>query len=55
MFKHYFYYDGGNNVLNGIAYNASDDTFILTGKMFNHIYKAKLDYRKYVGTEIEDL
>jgi glutamine cyclotransferase len=53
MYKHYASYDQGNNVLNGIAYQAKDDTFLLTGKMWNHIYKVRLDYKNYIGAKDE--
>jgi glutamine cyclotransferase len=38
-------YDWGNNVLNGVAYDSKDDSFIVSGKMWHHIFKVKLDYR----------
>ena len=41
---HYKYYDWNNNVLNGIAYDARSNTFLLTGKMWNHVYRVKLNY-----------
>ena len=44
MFKHFSTYDQDNNCFNGIAYLPQDDTFLVTGKMWNHIYKVKLDY-----------
>lgn len=37
-FKHYKFYDAGNNVLNGIAYDNKTDTFFVTGKMWDHVY-----------------
>ena len=48
QYIHYKMYDWGNNVLNGVAYVAEDDTFLITGKMWDHIYKVKLDYRDFV-------
>ena len=37
-------YDWGNNVLNGIAYDSRDDSFLVTGKMWHKAFKVKLDY-----------
>ena len=48
VYKHYNMWDKENNVLNGIAYRQVDDTFVLTGKMWNHIHQVKLDYHQYV-------
>lgn len=49
MWKHYgFYYDVGNFVFNGIAHDEKDDSFFLTGKMWNHIYKVKIDYQSFI-------
>ena len=45
---HYETYDKANYVFNGISYVSHDDTFLLTGKMWDHFYKVKLDYHKYV-------
>ena len=39
-------YDWANNVLNGIAYQSLDDSFLITGKMWHHIWKVQIDYRK---------
>ena len=36
---HWSYYDKSNNVLNGIAYRASDDTFYLTGKNWHYLFQ----------------
>ncbi len=33
------YYDKANNVLNGIAYRASSDTFFVTGKNWHYLYE----------------
>ena len=44
MYRHYASYDMPNNVFNGITYQPLDDTFLVSGKMWNHIYKVKLDY-----------
>jgi glutamine cyclotransferase len=41
-------YDWGNAVLNGIAYKKETDSFILAGKLWDHIYEVKLDYLSYV-------
>ena len=41
-------YDWGNAVLNGIAYQDSNDSFIISGKLWDFIYEVKLDYRKYM-------
>lgn len=53
LFKHYSTWDQTNNVFNGIAYRKQDDTFLVTGKMWDHIYQVKLDYRKYVAAKDE--
>ena len=37
-----------NAVLNGIAYYEKYDTFIITGKLWDFIYKVKLDYKDHV-------
>ena len=37
-------YDDGNAVLNGIAYREETDTFIVSGKLWDHIYEVRLDY-----------
>ena len=47
-YKHYKMYDTANNVLNGIAYDNSTDTFLVTGKMWDHVYQIKLDYEEKV-------
>jgi glutamine cyclotransferase len=41
-------YDWSNNVLNGIAHMESDDTFIITGKMWHFAHKVSLDYREAI-------
>lgn len=51
--KEYLDYSGtsyywSNAVLNGIAYYEENDTFIITGKLWDFIYQVKLDYRDYV-------
>ena len=38
-------YDFGNAVLNGIAYYPPNDSFFIAGKLWDHIYEVKLDYR----------
>ena len=48
MFAHFAYYDEGNFVFNGIAYEPETNTFLLTGKMWNHIYRVKMDYAKFI-------
>lgn len=53
MYKHYASYDRANNVFNGIAYQKEDDTFLLTGKMWNHIYQVRLDYKRYIDAKDE--
>ena len=37
-------YDYLNNVLNGIAYYPKNDSFLISGKMWDFIYEIKLDY-----------
>ena len=44
VFRHYASYDYENNLFNGIAYDSRDDTFLLTGKMYDNIYKVKIQY-----------
>lgn len=39
---HQGYYDYMNNVLNGIAYDAAQDVFYLTGKRWDFMFKVKL-------------
>mgnify|MGYP002632966063 CR=1 FL=1 len=51
IYRHYSNYDDQNNVLNGIAYSEKGDFFILTGKMFDHIHKVRLDYQNYVTAD----
>ena len=41
-------YDFGNAVLNGIAYYEKNDSFIISGKIWDHIYEIKLDYENYI-------
>ena len=36
------YYDYGNNVLNGIAYDSANDEFYITGKRWNFMFKLKI-------------
>ena len=36
-------YDKQNYVLNGIAYDSVEDVFYLTGKMWNFVFKIKLN------------
>lgn len=48
IFNHYWFWEEGKFVLNGIAYDSKDDTFVLTGKAWDTIHKVKLDYHKYV-------
>ena len=36
-------WDSSNNVLNGIAYRKSTDTFLITGKEYNFIFEVKLE------------
>ena len=45
---HYANWDRGNNVMNGIMYLPYDDTFLIGGKMWDHVHKVKLNYEKYV-------
>jgi len=35
-------YDFGNNVLNGIAYDAENDEFYLTGKRWHMMFKLRI-------------
>jgi glutamine cyclotransferase len=49
------YYDKGNNVFNGIAYIESQDMFILTGKMWDHIYMVQINFRDYIEGKKEQL
>ena len=42
--NHYLDYDWGNNVLNGIAFDKSTNTFLVTGKEWEKIYRIELDY-----------
>jgi len=53
VYKHFSTYDWGNNVLNGVAYLKEDDSFLITGKMWNHVYKIEVDYRDAVETDGE--
>lgn len=48
IYRHYNNWDDKKNVLNGIAFQKKDDTFILMGKMWDHIYNVEIDYHKYV-------
>lgn len=41
-------YDFGNAVLNGIAYYQPNDSFLVAGKLWDHIYEVKLDYREAI-------
>ena len=50
VYSHYLHYDEENNVFNGIAYIPERDSFLMTGKMWNHMHEVKLDYRKYILT-----
>lgn len=54
MYRHYAFYDNANNVLNGIAYLLESDSFLVTGKMWNHIYQIRLNYRPYVTEDINN-
>ena len=38
-----FGYDHGNNVCNGIAYDAEEDVFYVTGKRWNLMFKIRLN------------
>uniref|UniRef100_A0A7S3IKG8 Uncharacterized protein n=1 Tax=Strombidium inclinatum TaxID=197538 RepID=A0A7S3IKG8_9SPIT len=42
-------YDDRNNVLNGIAYRAETDSFLVSGKRWDFVFDIKLDYHKYLG------
>ena len=53
MYKHYEFYDINNNMLNGIAYLRESDTFLVTGKMWNHIYQLRLNYRPYIMEDMK--
>jgi len=35
-------------VINGIAYIEKDDQFIVSGKMWDHIYLVSLNFRDYI-------
>ena len=35
-------------MLNGIAYEQSSDSFILTGKDWDYMFRVKLDYKQYI-------
>ena len=37
------YYDYGNNVLNGIAHDAKEDAYYVTGKRWNYLFKIKIN------------
>lgn len=37
-----------NAVLNGIAYYEPNDSFLITGKLWDNIYEVKLNYRDYI-------
>ena len=37
------FYDRGNNVFNGIAYDSKEDVFYLTGKRWNFLFKVKFN------------
>ena len=37
-----------NSYLNGIAYFEPNDTFLITGKMWDFIYEIRLNYKKFV-------
>ena len=41
-------YDYLNAVLNGIAYFPKNDSFLITGKMWDFIFEVKLDYYQYM-------
>ena len=41
-------YDRGNAVLNGIAYYPPQDAFIISGKLWDSVHLAKLDYLKFM-------
>ena len=49
IYRHYNFWDPTNNVLNGIAYQIRDDSFILTGKMFDFIYNVRIKYHEYIS------
>ena len=36
------YWDDGNNVLNGIAYDADNDEFFVTGKRWSLMFRIKI-------------
>ena len=41
-------YDKANAVLNGIAYYESNDSFLISGKLWDFIYEIKFDYHDYM-------
>jgi len=41
-------YDSANAVLNGIAYYQSNDSFLISGKLWDFIYEIKFDYHIYM-------
>lgn len=41
-------YDRVNAVLNGIAYEKSSDSFILTGKDWDYMFRVRLDYKLHI-------
>ena len=47
-YAHFATYDYPNNVMNGVAYVPDDDTFLVTGKMWDFLWKIKLNYHDYV-------
>ena len=43
--KKELFYDWNDNVLNGIAYYPPNDSFLVTGKLWDFIFEVKLDYQ----------
>ena len=52
-FLHYQFYDWWNNVPNGIAYDQSDDTFWITGKMWDFAFNVQLDYQEVIDKYVQ--
>ena len=46
LYRHYLFYDWNNYVFNGIAYDDKSESFLVTGKMWDFIYKVRLNEKK---------
>lgn len=49
----YTQFEKGNVCLNGIAYYKPNDSFIMTGKLWDLSFEIKLDYMKYIKEDQE--